>query len=245
MPRATSRARPEECEIAAVERVIELAARARAGAHVPHVSSAEALARVRGGVTAETCPHYLLFSEADLAAHGALLKCAPPLRDAANRERLWRAVLAGEVEVIASDHSPCPPELKRRELREAWGGVTGIQSLLPALLTEGVHRRGLALERLARLVATNPARRFGLAPRKGAIRVGADADLVLVDLERRWTFERVQLFARSGLSPYLGREFRGAVVRTIVRGETVYVEGKIIAEPGYGRFIAATRPRPS
>jgi allantoinase len=164
---------------------------------------------------------------------GPVLKCAPPIRDASSRERLWQHVLAGEIDLIASDHSPCTTELKTRgdnDIWEAWGGVTGIQSLLPAMLTEGVHRRGLRLPALARLLAAAPARLLGLWPRKGAIAPGSHADLALVDLEREWTFSQDQLQARSGLSPYVGRAFRGVVVRTLVRGVTVFHDGTFIEE---------------
>lgn len=249
-PRAWAGSRPVEAELAAVARVLAHAEATSAHAHLLHVSSADAIRLVRerdaASVTAETCPHYLVFSDDDLVRLGPVLKCAPPFRDGANRERLWRAVLDGAVDLVASDHSPCARDLKERgaeDIFAAWGGITGVQSLLPALLTEGVHRRGLRLTRLAALVAANPARRFGLYPRKGAILPGADADLALVDLERRWTLAADALFARSGLSPYVGREFRGAVVRTLVRGRVVYEKGEITVAPGHGRFVPRERRR--
>jgi len=210
-----------------------------------HASSSAAVtavlrARARGAnLTVETCPHYLLFSAEDVERLGPVLKCAPPIRDASSRERLWQHVLAGEIDLVASDHSPCTAELKTRgddDIWEAWGGVTGIQSLLPVMLSEGVHRRGLRLAALARLVAGAPARLLGLWPQKGAIRAGADADVALVALEREWTFEPEQLQARSGLSPYVGRSFRGAVVRTLVRGVTVFDDGEFVEEKRYIRF---------
>jgi allantoinase len=197
-------------------------------------------ARERGaGITVETCPHYLFFTAEDVERVGPALKCAPPIRDASSRERLWQHVLAGEIDLVASDHSPCPAEAKARgdhDIWEAWGGVTGIQSLLPVMLTEGVHRRGLRLPALARLVAGAPARLLGLSPRKGAIRPGADADVALVALERDWTLEPEQLQARSGVSPYVGRSFRGAVVRTLVRGVTVFDEGEFAEDTRRSRL---------
>jgi allantoinase len=210
-----------------------------------HASSSAAVsavlrARERGAaVTVETCPHYLLFTAEDVDRVGPALKCAPPIRDGSSRERLWQHVLAGEIDLIASDHSPCTAELKTRgddDIWEAWGGVTGIQSLLPVMLTEGVHRRGLRLGALARLVAAAPARLLGLWPQKGAIRAGADADVSLLALEREWTLEAEQLQARSGISPYVGRSFRGAVVRTLVRGVTVFDGGEFVEEKRYVRF---------
>jgi allantoinase len=229
--------RPPAAERRAIERLADAARETGARVHVVHASSSAAVtavlrARERGAsVTVETCPHYLVFSAEDVDRVGPLLKCAPPIRDASSRERLWQHVLAGEIDLVASDHSPCPADMKTRgdnDIWEAWGGVTGIQSLLPVLLTEGVHRRGLRLGALARLVSGAPARLLGLWPRKGAIRAGSDADLALVALERDWIFEPEQLQARSGLSPYVGRSFRGAVVRTLVRGITVYDSGEFV-----------------
>jgi allantoinase len=219
---------------------------ADARAHVVHVSSADGLAEVQAArewglsVTAETCPHYLDFDEQDFERVGPALKCAPPIRDAAARERLWTALLAGEVDLVASDHSPCPAADKQKgehDVWQAWGGVAGIQATLPVLLTQGVHARGLSLERVADLTATAPARLFGLYPRKGAIAIGADADFALVDPLKTWTFEAEQLHTKSGISPYLGRTFRGAVVRTIVRGRTVFADGEVVGTPGWGRLI--------
>ncbi|HYT81937.1 MAG TPA: amidohydrolase family protein [Gemmatimonadales bacterium] len=171
---------------------------------------------------------------------GPALKCAPPIRDGPTRDRLWGALLAGQVDLVGSDHSPCPAADKQQgehDVWQAWGGVSGIQTTLPLLLTEGAHARGLAVERVADLTATAPARLFGLYPRKGGIQVGADADFALVDPGRTWTFGAEQLQTRSGISPYVGRTFRGAVVRTIVRGRTVFVDGQVIGEPGWGRLV--------
>lgn len=237
--------RPPAAERRAIERLAEAARETGARVHVVHASSSAAVtavlrARERGAdFTVETCPHYLLFSAEDVDRIGPALKCAPPIRDASSRERLWQHVLEGEIDLIASDHSPCTADLKARgdnDIWEAWGGVTGIQSLLPVMLTEGVHRRGLRLAALARLVAGAPARLLGLWPQKGAIRAGADADVALVALDREWTFEAGQLQARSGLSPYVGQTFRGAVVRTLVRGVTVFEGSGFIEEKRYARF---------
>jgi allantoinase len=240
--------RPPAAEVEAIRRLVSCVRGAGRGAraHVVHVSCAEGLAEVRGArergleITAETCPHYLAFTEEDFERIGPALKCAPPIRDAATQHRLWDALLAGEVDLIGSDHSPCPAADKKKgegNVWQAWGGVSGIQSTLPFLLTDGVHERGLTLERVAELTATAPARVFGLSPQKGAIAVGADADFAFVDQDRDWTFEPRHLQTRSGISPYLGRRFRGAVVRTIVRGRTVFLDGDVVGTPGWGRLV--------
>ncbi len=246
-PAAWLESRPVDAETGAVGRAVRVAAATGARLHVVHVSAAEAVAAARAvsgaDVTIETCPHYLVFTAEDVASAGAVLKCAPPIRDAPNRERLWQHLLAGQIDVVASDHSPSSADLKAStDIWQAWGGVTGVQSLLPALLDAGVHGRGLGLARLARLAATAPARRLGLYPRKGALRVGADADLALVDLEREWTLDPAALQAKSGLSPYVGRRFRGMVRRTIVRGRDVYRDGEVVGAAGYGRFVRSIGP---
>jgi allantoinase len=203
-------------------------------------------ARNKGvAITAETCPHYLAFREQDFERIGPALKCAPPIRDEATREALWEEVLAGRVDLIGSDHSPCPAADKEKgneDVWHAWGGVAGIQATLPVLMTEGVQARGLTFERIAHLTATAPAQLFGLFPRKGAITVGADADFALVDPAHEWTFDSAQLQTRSGVSAYLGRTFMGRVVRTIVRGKTVFADGEVLGERGWGRLVQPSPP---
>jgi allantoinase len=155
-------------------------------------------------------------------------------------EQLWACVFDGLVDVIASDHSPCTWAEKKAgssDIWQAWGGISGIQSLLPALLSEGVNARGLPLSQLVKMVSENPARRYGLYPRKGAIFPGADADLVLVDLNEEWTLTADQLFYKNPHSPYIGYRFRGAVKQTFVRGNSVYKDGKILAQPGSGQLL--------
>jgi len=247
-PIAWSHARPAAAEVDAIRRLLVCmrGAGKSVRAHVVHVSCAAALAEVDAArnkgvsITAETCPHYLAFTEDDFERLGPPLKCAPPIRDAETREALWEEVLAGRVDLIGSDHSPCPAADKQRgehDIWQAWGGVAGIQATLPVLITDGVHPRGLSFERIAHLTATAPAQLFGLYPRKGAIAVGADADFAIVDPEQRWTFSAKDLQTRSGLSAYLGREFTGRVVRTVLRGKTVCVDGEVVGRSGWGQFV--------
>lgn len=238
--------RPPHAELEAIRRALYLAGVAGARLHIVHCTLAagvqEVLAARRRGqaVSVETCPHYLALTDADFLALGPVAKCAPPLRSRAEVEALWAAVLAGHVDVIASDHSPCPTAAKeagRENIWQAWGGISGLQTMLPVLLDAGVHQRGMDLGLLARLVATNPARLTGLYPRKGAIRIGADADLVLVDLDGVTEVTAGWLRSRHPHSPWLGRQLRGAVVCTLVRGVLVYDRGAITGEPGTGRLV--------
>ncbi|MBZ9938359.1 allantoinase AllB [Mesorhizobium sp. BR1-1-16] len=246
---AWGEARPIAAELAAIDQAIIIAAETGARLHIVHVSSSAGIDRISAAkargirVTAETCPHYLFFDETDLERIGPLAKCAPPLRAPAEREALWERVLAGAVDVIASDHSPCLIEEKTAgdaDIFKAWGGISGLQSTLPVLLTEG-PRRGLSLAAIARMTATNPARLFGLDPQKGAITVGADADLVLVDPDAAFTLAEEDLFYRNRHSAYVGAHFTGAIRQTISRGETVYVDGVVTALPRRGRRLEGRR----
>jgi allantoinase len=230
--------RPVLAEVEAIRRALLLAEETGAKLHLVHVSSgrgvAAAMEAKRRGVdvTIETCAHYLYFGEDDMIRLGAVAKCAPPLRDASERKALWRAVTRGDIDIVASDHSPAPTEMKQNaDFFKIWGGVAGVQSTLAVLLDTA------PLERVAALAAANPAARFGVAS-KGRIETGCDADLTLVDRNAEYTVTRESLWQRHGFSPYLGAMFRGAVRRTMVRGRTVFVDGKIVAEGG-GRMIRA------
>ena len=244
--------RPPLVEVRAVARACAAAREAGVRIHIVHLSAVEALGAIGAArdagtdVTVETCPHYLEFEDSDVERLGPALKCAPPVRDARNREGLWRALLEGKIDLVASDHSPCPPALKERgndDIFAAWGGVAGVQSLLPALFTESARRAGdtLDVRKVAGFIvwrlAAKPAQRFGLWPRKGTIAVGADADVVLFDPDREWSLEREGSYTR-GVDPYVGRSFRGRVVSTLVRGRVVYRDGEIVTNGPHGRFIA-------
>jgi allantoinase len=245
-PRAWANARPPFTEIEPVRRALLLAGETGASIHFVHVSTPEAARQVAvakaSGVraTLETCPHYLALDEDDLARLGPFGKCAPPLRPRALVEALWQEVLAGRVDLIASDHSPCPPADKERGQQDiwlAWGGLHGVQTLLSILLTEGVHARRMPLPLLVRLTSAAPARRYGLYPRKGALLVGSDADLTIVDLDAAWTLDASMLKTRWPVSPFLGKQFRGRVEMTVVRGTTVYRDGQIQVAPGFGQRL--------
>jgi allantoinase len=200
-----------------------------------------AAARARGvDATCETCPHYLVLDEKDAERLGAVAKCAPPLRPAYEREALWSALEDGSLDWVASDHSPSPPELKQgNDFFGVWGGIAGAQSTLPLVLDGGHHARGMPLERIAELLAGAVARRFRLAG-KGALEVGADADLALVDLAAEARLSAGDLLSRHRLSPYVGRVLRGQVVETRVRGRLACRDGRAGGEP-VGQLV---RPAP-
>jgi allantoinase len=233
--------RPVVAELEAIQRATLLAREAGAKLHIVHISSGRGVAlaaeaRAQGvDVSIETCPHYLFFTADDVERLGAIVKCAPPLRDTVEQDGLWMQLLSGAVDIVASDHSPAPPEMKTGEFGRAWGGIAGVQSTLAVLLDRGHHCRHLTLERIASLIAAEPARRFQI-PGKGAIAVGMDADLALVDVSRRVQLRPEDLKQRHALSPYVGSFFRGSVERTIRRGETIFASGEIVARSS-GRLV--------
>ncbi|HEV2359561.1 MAG TPA: allantoinase AllB [bacterium] len=244
--RAWCEARPPQVELEAIRRVLGLARATACRLHIVHLSTPEggsliAAARHAGQpVSVETCPHYLLLDEAAFAELGPVAKCAPPLRARAAVEGLWRQVLDGTIDCLSSDHAPCPPEDKARgadDVWRAWGGISGVQTLLPLTVSEGVHRRGMPLERLVALTSANAARTFGLYPRKGSLLPGADADIVIVDPDREWTITADRLRYRHRLSPFLGWRVKGWVERVLVRGRTIVRDGEVVGEPGHGRLI--------
>jgi allantoinase len=235
--------RPVVAELEAIERAILFASETGCALHIVHVSSGRgiglvAAARLQGiDVSCETCPHYLALTEDDVEALGAVAKCAPPLRSQLEQAALWQQVLVGNVPMVASDHSPAPASMKTdSNFFKVWGGISGCQSLLQLLLTEGYDKRQLPLTMIAAMTSEYIARRFGLFPCKGRLTVGADADLVLVNLQHSAVLQAPDLFYRHQHSPYVGKMLRGRIVRTLVRGKTVFLEGKVVPEPT-GRLI--------
>jgi allantoinase len=236
--------RPPVTEVEGIQRAVLLASDRGASVHILHVSSRDGVDTLRKvkvdgiSVSAETCPHYLVFGLADVDALGPIAKCAPPIRGGVHREALWSAVEDGTLDIIVSDHSPSPPELKAgKKLLDAWGGIPGCQFGLPALLEYGYHQRGMSLNRIVERYATKPAQRFGLAPAKGSITVDADADITIIDINKSVTIRSEDILFRHKQSPYIGRTLRGIVVRTILRGRTVFVDGHIVEEGKRGQMM--------
>jgi allantoinase len=229
--------RPVDMELNAIRAALDIAGDTGCALHVVHVSSAQGIQLITAAkkagvdVTCETCPHYLIFTGDDMEQLGAVAKCAPPMRDAANRERLREDVLAGRVDTVGSDHSPSPWALKEpADFLEVWGGISGIQHLLPLLLD-----LDLPPAQLSQLVAEHPARRFRL-PGKGRLQIGMDADLVFVEMGTAHEIFATDLMYRHRHSPYVGRTLRACVRRTMLRGRTVFHDGAIVSPPG-GRLI--------
>lgn len=220
--------RPRGAENLAIARVIELARLTGSRVHILHLSSSDALPMIasarRDGVavTAETCPHYLTFAAEEIPDGATQFKCCPPIREAANRDLLWRGLADGVIGCVVSDHSPCTAELKRfhdGDFETAWGGIAGLQVGLPAVWT-GARARGFALADVARWMAAGPAELAGLR-RKGRIMPGADADLVVFALDETWRVDATDLFHRNKVSAYHDRTLTGVVRRTWLRGREV------------------------
>jgi allantoinase len=222
--------RPGASEQAAIDLLVRLAAEFGARVHVVHLATADALPAIRAALVSgvalsvETCPHYLTFAAEEIADGATAFKCAPPIRSRANRERLWEALAAGEIDLVATDHSPAPPATKRLadgDFLQAWGGIASLQLGLSVVWT-GAAERGIPLERLAHWLAARPATLAGLAARKGAIAAGRDADLVVWDPDAETIVDAKALYHRHPITPYDGRRLRGRVLTTILRGTTVF-----------------------
>lgn len=222
--------RPRSAEDQAVALILRLCQDSGARAHIVHLSSADALPLLRrardAGVplSAETCPHYLSFAAESIPDGATAFKCAPPIREAANRERLWGALREGLLMGVVTDHSPSTPSLKCAEsgdFTRAWGGIASLQLGLAAVWT-GARARGLTPADVARWMCEGPARLVGLWGRKGALAVGCDADLVVWDPEDVFTVAGSTLYHRHKLTPYDGQPLRGVVHATYLRGERVY-----------------------
>jgi allantoinase len=216
--------RPGAAEESAIASLIAATRDTRARTHVVHLADGDALPLLRQAradgvrITVETCPHYLTFAAEAVPDGDTSFKCCPPIRESAHRESLWAALRDGDIDLVVSDHSPCTPDLKRLDVGDfgqAWGGIASLQVALPAVWT-GARERGLGLDRVVRWMAEAPARLAGL-PRKGAIAVDRDADLVAFAPEERWTVGVLE--HRNPVTPYAGRELAGVVRRTWLRGQ--------------------------
>jgi allantoinase len=226
--------RPPKAEEGAVEAVVEASRSTGCRAHVLHLSAASC-ADLLGGVTAETCPHYLTFAAEEITDGATEFKCAPPIREAENRERLWEELRAGRIAAVVSDHSPCTADLKAGSFFDAWGGIASVQLGLRAVWTQA-RARGVGLEDVARWMSEGPAAIAGLE-RKGSIAEGKDADLVLFEPDEASEIDPTELHHRNPVTPYAGLRLDGRVAATYVRGVRVYADGRFLDEPA-GRLLS-------
>jgi allantoinase len=231
--------RPEEAELSAIRMMLSLCREYNFHLHIVHLSAASALeelaaARSAGlDVTVETCPHYLHLIAESIADGATVCKCAPPIRSRANRERLWQGLKDGVIDLVVTDHSPCPPAMKRMEegnFQIAWGGIPSLSVALPLMWTEACAR-GFTLSDIARWMCEAPARLAGCAHRKGKIAPGVDADFVVFDPDAEFVVREDRLHYRHQVSPCMGETLRGGVQATYLRGEPVFVNGGFPGEP--------------
>lgn len=242
--------RPVSAEIIAVQGIIALARELEVPVHICHVSHPDVAQVIREAqnqgvdVTAETCPHYLIFSEDEVLEHGVIFKCAPPLRPAKARDRLWDYVADNTLSCVCSDHSPCAPEEKDEEklgVFGAWTGMSGIQFLLTATFDRIVHQKGWSPTMAARVLSEGPAKAFGIWERKGSIEVGKDADLVIMDPEAPWEITADSILQLNQISSFVGLTGRGVPAATLVRGTVVARDGKVCGPKGYGQLVKRTK----
>jgi allantoinase len=243
--------RPDEAELAAIRLMLSLCREYGFRLHIVHLSSSQALPELRAardeglGVSVETCPHYLHMCAETIANGATLSKCAPPIRNRENCERLWQGLREGTIDLVVTDHSPCPPALKRlaeSNFRTAWGGIASLSVALPLMWTEA-SRRGFTVLDLARWMASAPARLAGCDTRKGRIAAGYDADFVVFDPDREFTVTEDRLHYRHPVSPYMGETLRGVVKGTYQRGSPVFSEGKFPGKPGGREYCANANAR--
>jgi allantoinase len=231
------RTRPRAAENEAVELMIRLSRETGCRIHIVHHSSADALPMLREAkasgvaITAETCPHYLHFAAEEIRDGATEFKCCPPIRERENREQLWGALRDGTIDMVVSDHSPCPTEMKLGEqgdFTKAWGGISSLQLRLPVMWTEA-SARGFTINQLTEWLCAAPARQVGLQSRKGSIAVGGDADIVIWNPDREFQVSQSVIHHRHKLTPYAGEVLHGVIEKTFLRGQMVYDGGEFVS----------------
>jgi allantoinase len=238
--------RPPAAEQEAIDLLISLADEHRTDIHIVHLASADAIASLRAArqngvpITVETCPHYLTFAAEDIRDGATAFKCAPPIRERAHREGLWQALRDGDIDLVATDHSPAPPSMKCLESGDfihAWGGIASLQLALSIVWT-GAAQRNIPIQRVVDWMAAAPARLAGLSGRKGSIAIGADADLAFWDPDAEFIVDPSLLHHRHPVTPYARMTLRGRVRKTMLRGEIIYDDGVLLSRTS-GRMITS------
>ncbi|TXT54826.1 MAG: hypothetical protein BAJATHORv1_50077 [Candidatus Thorarchaeota archaeon] len=244
-PISHSLSRPNLAEQLAVRHVIGIAEKTGGHLHIAHISTREGIREVERGklngvmVTTEVCPHHLMFHRDEMNRIGPKSKMNPPLRSKQDKAELWSALLRGMIDITVSDHAPCPIEKKeegRDDIRQAWAGVDGIQMILRVLLSEGLNKNRISYPRLLQVASKNPAKIFGLYPKKGILQVGSDADIVIVDQTKEEKITAEMMLSKCDWTLYEGLKMKGVPLMTLVRGVPVYEEGRILVKPGHGIF---------
>lgn len=238
-------ARSDPAEKNGVSIGVQLAKQTHAKLHIVHLGSAGGLDVVRNGrtlgvdVSVETCPHFLEFTHEDFKKFGSLIKTAPVVKTKEDRAALWHGLEDGEINFIATDHAPCPPEEKNTgSAWDDWGGMAGTELMLPYLFSKACMKKRVTLSRLIELTSENAAKRFGLYPRKGAIVVGGDADLTFINRDNIWKVEGKKMHSKSKWTPMEGMMLNGKVIRTMVRGKVVFEDSSgVISKTNYGKWI--------
>lgn len=238
--------RTYEAEPAAIWQVVAISKKAKNKLHIVHLSTSEGLDIVRRAkregldITCETCPQYLIFTRDDFNKIGPILKIAPPLRYKEDRKQLWNGLKDGTIDYITTDHAAgvWPEEKDKTNIWEAYAGIPGIQTSLSSMITFGYHKNKLSLYDIQNLMSTNPAKRYGLYPRKGVIQKGQDADFAVVDVEKEFIIEPKKLYSKGKYSPFAQKKLKGKVIATFLRGNLIYEEDKgVINSKRCGKFI--------
>jgi len=250
-PHAHLASRPSICEVEAVSRAILLAEWTGARLHIAHESSKDALFLVRDAkkrgvdVTVETCPQYLLLDSRDIDRLGGQLRVNPPIREPGHAEALWRALIDGTIDMIATDHAPHPADEKLCcNIWDCSRGIPGVETQMSVMLTE-VNRKRMSISDYVRWSAVNPAKAWNLYPQKGVIAVGSDADIVVVDMGYRGAIDQARVHSRHKFNPWHGRRVEARPICTIVRGRIVALDGIMIGAPGWGKEVRQSKHCPS
>jgi allantoinase len=236
--------RPDQAELEAIRLMIRLCRQYRFRLHIVHLSTSLALEELRAAraeglpITVETCPHYLHFAAEEIADSATLLKCAPPIRTKENQQQLWRGLRDGIIDMVVTDHSPCPPAMKREDSGRfdlAWGGIASL-SLAPSVIHTECRRRGFTLDDIVRWMSSAPAALAGISHRAGSLQPGREANFVVFDTDAEFPVTTEKLHYRHAISPYLNETLRGAVKATYLRGEGIYRDGSFASKPS-GREV--------